>query len=123
MKRKFCHSAEVRFTDRNAEFLEEAAQPGQFSYRMYYRGLGIRKPGDGGSDFYFRRKKFPSPEVRQNASGRTRRLFFRKSVFQKMQGFSRLLLGDKSGLSEELRERFQDNGIALIWQSAGFMSL
>ena len=26
----------------NAEFLEEARNPGQFSYRMYYRGLGIR---------------------------------------------------------------------------------
>ena len=25
-----------------AEFLEEARNPGQFSYRMYYRGLGIR---------------------------------------------------------------------------------
>ena len=41
-----------------AEFLEEARNPGQFSYRMYYRGLGIRNRVTA-DRILFRRKTFP----------------------------------------------------------------
>ena len=45
-----------------AEFLEEARNPGQFSYRMYYRGLGIRNRVTAGRIFISEGKKFPSPK-------------------------------------------------------------
>lgn len=106
-----------------AEFLEEARNPGQFSYRMYYRGLGIRNRVRR-IGFLFQKEKVPLSEVRQNASGRTRRLFFRKSVFQKMQGFSRQFCwGINPGYRKSCANGFRIMGLHIFWQSAGFMSL
>ena len=66
----------------------------------------------------------PLSEVRQNASGRTRRLFFRKSVFQKMQGFSRQFCwGINPGYRKSCANGFRIMGLHIFWQSAGFMSL
>lgn len=106
-----------------AEFLEEARNPGQFSYRMYYRGLGIRNRVTA-DRILFQKEKVPLSEVRQNASGRMRRLFFRKSVFQKMQGFSRQFCwGINPGYRKSCANGFRIMGLHIFWQSAGFMSL
>lgn len=91
-----------------AEFLEEARNPGQFSYRMYYRGLGIRNRVTADRIFISEGKS--SPLRSQAECFRT----YATAVFQEIcvpedAGiFQAILLGDKSGLSEELRERFQD---------------
>ena len=101
-----------------AEFLEEARNPGQFSYRMYYRGLGIRNRV-AADRIFISEGKVPLSEVRQNASGRTRRLFSGNLCSRRCRDFPGNFAGDKSGLSEELRERFQDNGIAHILAVSG----
>ena len=79
----------------------------------------------GGSNYsYLKGKKVPLSEVRQNASGRTRRLFFRKSVIQKMQGFSRQFCwGINPGYRKNCANGFRIMGLHIFWQSAGFMSL
>ena len=106
-----------------AEFLEEARNPGQFSYRMYYRGLRIRNRVTA-DRIFISEGKVPLSEVRQNASGRTRRLFFRKSVIQKMQGFSRQFCwGINPGYRKNCANGFRIMGLHIFWQSAGFMSL
>lgn len=101
-----------------AEFLEEARNPGQFSYRMYYRGLGIRNRVTADRIFISEGKSSPLRSQAECFRAYATAVF-QKSVFQKMQGFSRQFAGDKSGLSEELRERFQDNGIAHILAVSG----
>lgn len=102
-----------------AEFLEDARNPGQFSYRMYYRGLGIRNRVT--ADQIFVSEGTYSLLRRQAECFRA----YAKAVFQEICApedagiFQAILLGDKSGLSEELRERFQDNGIAHILAVSG----
>lgn len=102
-----------------AEFLEEARNPGQFSYRMYYRGLRIRNRVTADRIFISEGKS--SPLRSQAECFRA----YATAVFQEICDpedagiFQAILLGDKSGLSEELHERFQDNGIAHILAVSG----
>ena len=101
-----------------AEFLEEARNPGQFSYRMYYRGLGIRNRV-AADRILFQKEKVPLRSQAECFRAYATAVFQEICVPEDAGIFQAILLGDKSGLSEELRERFQDNGIAHILAVSG----
>ena len=102
-----------------AEFLEEARNPGQFSYRMYYRGLGIRNRVTADRIFISEGKSSPLRSQAECFRAYATAVFQEICVPEDAGIFQAILLGDKSGLSEELRERFQDNGIAHILAVSG----
>lgn len=102
-----------------AEFLEEARNPGQFSYRMYYRGLGIRNRVTADRIFISEEKSSPLRSQAECFRAYTTAVFQEICDPEDAGIFQAILLGDKSGLSEELRERFQDNGIAHILAVSG----
>ena len=102
-----------------AEFLEEARNPGQFSYRMYYRGLGIRNRVTADQIVISEGKSSPLRSQAECFRAYATAVFQEICVPEDAGIFQALLLGDKSGLSEELRERFQDNGIAHILAVSG----
>lgn len=102
-----------------AEFLEEARNPGQFSYRMYYRGLGIRNRVTADRIFISEEKSSPLRSQAECFRAYATAVFQEICVPEDAGIFQVILLGDKSGLSEELRERFQDNGIAHILAVSG----
>ena len=102
-----------------AEFLEEARNPGQFSYRMYYRGLGIRNRVTADRIFISEGKRSPLRSQAECFRAYATAVFQEICVPEDAGIFQAILLGDKSGLSEELRERFQDNGIAHILAVSG----
>ena len=102
-----------------AEFLEEARNPGQFSYRMYYRGLGIRNRVTADQIFISEGKSSPLRSQAECFRAYATAVFQEICVPEDAGIFQAILLGDKSGLSEELRERFQDNGIAHILAVSG----
>ena len=102
-----------------AEFLEEARNPGQFSYRMYYRGLGIRNRVTADQIVISEGKSSPLRSQAECFRAYATAVFQEICVPEDAGIFQAILLGDKSGLSEELRERFQDNGIAHILAVSG----
>ena len=102
-----------------AKFLEEARNPGQFSYRMYYRGLGIRNRVTADQIFISEGKSSPLRRQAENFRAYAKAVFHEICAPEDAGIFQAILLGDKSGLSEELRERFQDNGIAHILAVSG----
>ena len=102
-----------------AEFLEEARNPGQFSYRMYYRGLGIRNRVTADRIFISEGKSSPLRSQAECFRAYATAVFQEICVPEDAGIFQAILLGDKSGLSEELRERFQDKGIAHILAVSG----
>ena len=102
-----------------AEFLEEARNPGQFSYRMYYRGLGIRNRVTADRIFISEGKSSPLRSQAECFRAYATAVFQEICVPEDAGIFQAILLGDKSGLSEELHERFQDNGIAHILAVSG----
>ena len=102
-----------------AEFLEEARNPGQFSYRMYYRGLGIRNRVTADQIVISEGKSSPLRRQAECFRAYATAVFQEICVPEDAGIFQAILLGDKSGLSEELRERFQDNGIAHILAVSG----
>lgn len=106
-----------------AEFLEEARNPGQFSYRMYYRGLGIRNRVTADRIFISEGKSSPLRSQAECFRAYATAVFQEICVPEDAGIFQAILLGDKSGLSEELRERFQDNGIAHILAVSGVKTL
>lgn len=113
------HSGSRIYLTGTAEFPEKARNPGQFSYWIYYRGLGIRTKVTAYHIDILEEKA--SPLVRQTE--RFRR--YAGKVFQEICDkddagiFMAVLLGDKSELSQELKECFQDNGIAHILAVSG----
>ena len=102
-----------------AECLEEARNPGQFSYRMYYRGLGIRNRVTADQIVISEGKSSPLRSQAECFRAYATAVFQEICVPEDAGIFQAILLGDKSGLSEELRERFQDNGIAHILAVSG----
>lgn len=102
-----------------AELFQEARNPGEFDYRMYYRSqkLRCRIKADkietaGGDEAAFWRQ---ISSVRQ----------FVKEALAFLYGeedrgvFQAILLGDKSEMDSEIRELYQDGGIAHVLAVSG----
>lgn len=102
-----------------AELFQEARNPGEFDYRMYYRSqkLRCRIKADkieaaGGEESAFWRQ---ISSVRQ----------FVKEALAFLYGeedrgvFQAILLGDKSDMDSEIRELYQDGGIAHVLAVSG----
>ncbi|MCR5369899.1 MAG: DNA internalization-related competence protein ComEC/Rec2 [Clostridium sp.] len=99
----------------------EASNPGQFDMRTYYRGLGIRY-----SLLADRLSAVPSGKERapvDRMAGKLRAFFgrcFTEICPEEDAAIYRaLLLGDRSGLPEELQELFRDGGISHILAVSG----
>lgn len=103
-----------------AKALEEATNPGQFSYRLHYRGQGIRCRIQA-DEIRAGEKNGASLAVRQaDALARFAADAFETLCETEDAGiFKAVLLGDKTGLSGELKERFEDSGIAHILAVSG----
>lgn len=103
-----------------AQALAEATNPGQFSYRLHYRGRGIRCRIQA-DEIRVGEKNSASLAARQ-ADALARFAGGTLDVLCEPEDagvFKAVLLGDKSGLSGELRERFEDSGIAHILAVSG----
>ncbi len=113
------HSGSRVFLSGMAEFPKKATNPGQFSYWMYYRGLGVKSKINAYEISVFEGKT--SPLRRQTERFRKYAKTAFQEICQKQDAgvFQAVLLGDKSELSDELKERFQDNGIAHILAVSG----
>ncbi len=86
---------------------------------MYYRGLGIRNRVTADRIFISEGKSSPLRSQAECFRAYATAVFQEICVPEDAGIFQAILLGDKSGLSEELRERFQDNGIAHILAVSG----
>ncbi|MBO6150251.1 MAG: ComEC/Rec2 family competence protein [Clostridium sp.] len=99
----------------------EAANPGQFDFRLYYRGQGIRyrlladylsaEEGHG--------RRTPVEELSAAAGAFFRQGFGEICSEEDAQIYRALLLGDRSGLDEDLMKLFRDNGISHILAVSG----
>lgn len=102
-----------------AELFQEARNPGEFDYRLYYRSQKLRcrikvdkiEPA-GGDTAAFRRQILSVSE-------------FVKEALSFLYGeedrgvFQAILLGDKSEMDSEIRELYQDGGIAHVLAVSG----
>lgn len=107
------------FLEGMAEFPKEATNPGQFSYRMYYRGLGVRNKINAYRIKVLEGKISPLRRQTERFKSYASRAFGEICDKDDAGVFMAIILGDKSELSEELKERFQDNGIAHILAVSG----
>ena len=104
----------------SAEPLEEARNPGGFSYALYYRGKKIRCRLQ--ADRLLPAAGPPAPPLVRQAAA------FKDCAGQALETvclprdagvFQAILLGDKAQLDGELKARFEDNGIAHILAVSG----
>lgn len=116
---KTIHSGNRTFLTGMAEFPEEASNLGQFSYRMYYRGLGIRNKVNAYQISVYEEKASPLKMQTERFGTYASGAFKAICADEDAGVFQAILLGDKSELSEKLKERFQDNGIAHILAVSG----
>lgn len=102
-----------------AELFQEARNPGEFNYRLYYRSQKLRCrikadkiEADGGEETVFHRQV---SSVRQFVREALSFLYREedKGVFQA------ILLGDKSEMDSEIRDLYQDGGIAHVLAVSG----
>lgn len=102
-----------------AELPDEARNPGEFSYRLYYRGLKVRCQIK--ADWLTAGKNTGAPLERHADKFRK---FAKKALgdicSERDAGiFCAVLLGDKSELDEGLKDLFEDSGIAHILAVSG----
>ena len=102
---------------------EKATNPGQFDYRNYCRGLGVRitvKASEVSADSRFNAEEVsPGKQLAKRVKRKAEKLL--PSVFPaEEEGFFRaVLLGDRAMLSEETGNLFRDAGISHILAVSG----
>ena len=100
---------------------EEATNPGQFDFRMHYRGQGVRYRllADRLSVAQRSMKKSPAVQMADPARKFLSRGFGEICTEEDAAICRALLLGDRSGLEDDLQKLFRDNGISHILAVSG----
>ena len=99
----------------------EASNPGQFDMRSYYRGLGIRYSllADSLETDPAGNRQAPVNRMAGKLRSFVGRCFTEICPEEDAAVYRALLLGDRSGLSEDLQELFRDGGISHILAVSG----
>ena len=100
---------------------EEATNPGQFDFRMHYRGQGVRYRllADRLSVSQRASPKSPAVQMAHPARAFLSRGFGEICTEEDAAICRALLLGDRSGLEDDLQKLFRDNGISHILAVSG----